>query len=206
MSAAPVRERIAVAADELFVADGVRATSVERIAARAGCSRMTVYRHFPGGKADIIREVVLRQVLGESDAFELLWTPDRSLEDRLSDTFVWAVETMRSNPLLVRMLESEPESVVLALTLRGETIMRNVTDVVGVRLRDAGLDDAAANMLAELLCRLVVSITLQPYGHLRLGSRAELDGFAQDWVVPWARLAQGAASGGATLMSRASRR
>ena len=42
----PPRERILVAAQALFYARGIRAVSVDEIAAAAGTNKMTLYRHF----------------------------------------------------------------------------------------------------------------------------------------------------------------
>lgn len=44
--APPPRERILQAARELFYRDGVRAVSVDALAAAAGTNKMTLYRHF----------------------------------------------------------------------------------------------------------------------------------------------------------------
>jgi AcrR family transcriptional regulator len=51
------RAAILTVAGEQFLSDGLRATSVEAIAAAAGVSRPTVYAHF-GSKDEIFREIV----------------------------------------------------------------------------------------------------------------------------------------------------
>lgn len=182
------------AANDLFVAHGVRTTSLERVAEAAGCSRMTVYRHFPG-KPTLIREVVMRQVLAQTHDFDAMWNMDGSLDGRLTGAFVWAVETCRHNPLLGRMIESEPETLLPAITLEGESVLDLASGLVALRLRDTDLDDETAHTLAELLCRLVVSIVLQPYGRLRLDSREELEAFARQWIAPAVRMAGRSQSG-----------
>lgn len=45
-SGAATRERILAAASELFYADGIRATSADRIIERVGFTKVTFYRHF----------------------------------------------------------------------------------------------------------------------------------------------------------------
>lgn len=49
----PARERILLAAHELFYREGVRATGVDRVIAAAGVTKVTFYRHFPG-KNDLV--------------------------------------------------------------------------------------------------------------------------------------------------------
>ncbi|WP_105567096.1 TetR/AcrR family transcriptional regulator [Microbacterium halophytorum] len=47
------RDRILYAASELFYADGIRATSADRVIAEAGITKVTFYRHFPS-KSDLV--------------------------------------------------------------------------------------------------------------------------------------------------------
>ncbi len=52
-SAPSTRERIVLAAHDLFYQEGIRATGVDRIIAQAGVTKVTFYRHFPS-KHDLI--------------------------------------------------------------------------------------------------------------------------------------------------------
>lgn len=49
----PARERILRTAHDLFYADGLRATGIDRVIAEAGVTKVTFYRHFPS-KNDLI--------------------------------------------------------------------------------------------------------------------------------------------------------
>src|SRR5476651_1130049 len=64
------RKRAAViaAAIEEFLAAGFDATSMDRIAARAGVSKRTVYNHFPS--KEVLFAAILRQLWDSSDAGE----------------------------------------------------------------------------------------------------------------------------------------
>ncbi len=61
-----LRERILDAACQLFYRDGIRAVSVEAIAAAAGTNKMTLYRHF-GSKDELVAEY-LRGSAAHADA------------------------------------------------------------------------------------------------------------------------------------------
>ena len=50
----PARERILLAAHDLFYRDGVRATGVDRIIAASGVAKLTFYRHFPSKDALVL--------------------------------------------------------------------------------------------------------------------------------------------------------
>jgi AcrR family transcriptional regulator len=63
----PMRERIIVAATELFYGQGIRAVSAERIIERVGITKVTFYRHFPS-KDDLIVAYLERRAGWERDA------------------------------------------------------------------------------------------------------------------------------------------
>ncbi|MBW8714540.1 MAG: TetR/AcrR family transcriptional regulator [Variovorax paradoxus] len=50
----PARERILLTAHDLFYADGIRATGIDRVIAASGVTKVTFYRHFPS-KDDLVR-------------------------------------------------------------------------------------------------------------------------------------------------------
>ncbi|HEX4927608.1 MAG TPA: TetR/AcrR family transcriptional regulator [Burkholderiales bacterium] len=63
-----LRERILQTARELFYRDGIRAVSVEALAAAAGTNKMTLYRHFASKDA-----LVAEYLRGCSAAADALW-------------------------------------------------------------------------------------------------------------------------------------
>lgn len=54
ISTLPARERILLTAHDLFYADGIRATGIDRVIAASGVTKVTFYRHFPS-KDDLVR-------------------------------------------------------------------------------------------------------------------------------------------------------
>lgn len=60
-TATPVRERILDAAARRYYADGIRASSADRLIAEAGVSKVTFYRHFPT-KDDLITAYLTQQL------------------------------------------------------------------------------------------------------------------------------------------------
>lgn len=65
----PMRERIVLAASELFYAYGLRAVSAEKIIAQVGITKVTFYRHFPT-KDELIVEYLQRRAKWEREAIE----------------------------------------------------------------------------------------------------------------------------------------
>lgn len=65
-SAAGTRSRILAAANELFYAHGIRATSADRIIEQVGITKVTFYRHFRT-KSDLVVAYLEAQAAAESD-------------------------------------------------------------------------------------------------------------------------------------------
>jgi AcrR family transcriptional regulator len=68
----PQRERILVAARELFYRRGIHAVGVDTIAEAAGTNKMTLYRHF--ASKDLLVAACLSELTQEFDA---AWDADR---------------------------------------------------------------------------------------------------------------------------------
>lgn len=78
------REAITEAAIDEFRDNGFEVTSMDRIAARAGVSKRTVYNHFPS-KEELFREIMLRLWARAGDMSEDPYCPERSLEEQLRE-------------------------------------------------------------------------------------------------------------------------
>jgi len=68
------RRKITDAATELFVRDGYSATTLERIASRAGVAVQTVYFHF-GNKSSVLKEAVDIAAVGDDQPVAMLDRP-----------------------------------------------------------------------------------------------------------------------------------
>ena len=77
-----VRDRILGAAMELFYVDGINATGVDLIAARAGVSKRTLYKYFPS-KVDLVEHYLRTLVDLRTDP----WTLDISPREKLVTLF-----------------------------------------------------------------------------------------------------------------------
>lgn len=102
-----VRERIVQAAEECFERHGVAKTTVETIAAAASLSRATVYRHFSGGKDEVIREVIVRDVGVFLAEQEKRLSGHHSAADALVDSIMGAVSYVRGRPRLAMLFAPE---------------------------------------------------------------------------------------------------
>ena len=80
---------------------------MEDAAREAGLSRATVYRHFPGGREELIREVIAwetaRFFLRLADAI----AGTRDFADLLEEALLFAHEAIESHELLQKMVRTE---------------------------------------------------------------------------------------------------
>lgn len=161
--------RILDMALELFLEFGYRRTTIDTVAKRLGVSRVTLYRYH-ADKAALFQAVILREI--QRSAAQLLTTlADLSVEQNpVIEGFVAAVNLSRQHPLIKRLMSTEPEWLVLHMTLQGEGLVAwaSVSAVAFLQqpkfrdwLREDDLDVAA-----ELMIRMLVSAVITPGGLL----------------------------------------
>jgi len=102
----PSYELILDAAQELFIEQGVGATSLESIARRANVVRATVYNNFRD-KDEIITEIVRRYVEGYVDVLAKLREEDRPsqtsferIANMIRGALLWRIENAALRPLI----------------------------------------------------------------------------------------------------------
>lgn len=104
---AETRERIVAAAVRLHGTVGPAATTVSALAAEAGVTRLTVYRHFPDDEALFAAcsaHWAAGQVLPDPDAWSRIADPERRLRAALSDLYRFYRE---AEPMLTNVLRDE---------------------------------------------------------------------------------------------------
>ncbi|MCW2495007.1 helix-turn-helix domain-containing protein [Jatrophihabitans sp.] len=179
------------AALSAFLDFGIRRTSMSEIARRAGISPATLYRRF-AQKAEIVQAVGLREVRRFLDSVDTEVDPEASGEEQVVTLFVAFLGGLRRNKLLARLIATEPESVLPALTVQGAPVLGLGRDyLVGVieRLQRAGLAEEFDPLpLAEMLARVALSLALTPETVLPLRDDAKARDFARRHIAVAYRL------------------
>jgi AcrR family transcriptional regulator len=120
------RERVLEACFECVARFGMGKTTVDDVAKVSGISRATIYRLFPGGKEQLLRETVGWEMnrffarLGE----EIFTAPD--FATLLEEALVYAHRAMREHQVLQKVLETEPERLLPLLTIEQHRVSRAV--------------------------------------------------------------------------------
>lgn len=186
------------AALEQFALTGVRRTSTDDIARRAGVNRATLYRRL-GAKSEIVAAAFLYEagrVLSQIDSGTgvLAQNPsDAELDDYIVRFCTITLTTLRDNRLLHQLLEVDRDETLRALTVGAGDVVELASAFLAerirlVRERSGGSTDATEiGSLSAVLARLTQSLLLTPDGPPQVRTREEMAAFAASVLVPLIR-------------------
>ncbi|MEW2357268.1 TetR family transcriptional regulator [Spirillospora sp. NPDC029432] len=177
--------RILDAALEEFGAYGLRRTTVDNVARRAGLGRATVYRRF-GNKLELMRAVSLREARRAMVVMVRAAEHLPTIEDRLVEGFVTGVTQARANRLLTRLISAEPEVILPYLTTDSRFVLTFIRDFLAEQFRRSPGPPAVAapDAAAEIMVRLAMSFYLAPHGCVPLDTEDDMRAFARTYLVP----------------------
>jgi AcrR family transcriptional regulator len=159
-----VRQRLLTSTYTCVSRYGLAKTTVEDVVKDSGVSRATIYRHFPGGREELLRETVGweigRYFIRLAD--HVAGAPD--LAHLLEDGLVFARRSLLEHELLQKILATEPERLLGLLSTEATKTLPFIADFLrpyltreqqAGRLRP-GVDlDAAADYLARSVLSLI---------------------------------------------------
>lgn len=182
------------AARDQFLRTGVRRTSGDDIARRAGINRATLYRRV-GPKAEVVRATYRRETEWSLARIEAALgdvptdDPNFDAADYAARFFAITITELRENALLQQLLDVDRDETLRGLTLEaGETIALAsllVRDRLG-KLRALVGNPATEDLddLAAMLTRLAQSLVLTRDAPPHLDTREQMDQFARRVIVP----------------------
>lgn len=183
------------AALEQFALTGIRRTSTDDVARRAGVNRATLYRRF-GGREQLLAAAYLHEagrVLEELTARVPDVPEDRGADfdpaDNVVTMFTEAVALMRGHALLQRMIEVDHDQIARSMTTGATDVLGFAADTIAHRVRELhrwrGTEPPADPMdLGHTVARLIHSLVLTPGGGPDLGSPTSARRYAAAVVVP----------------------
>lgn len=175
-------ERILDSATLRFAEIGIAATTMEAVAQGAGISRVWLYRHFPG-RDELVRAVLARETARFLDGIAgHVQVPGTPVEV-VTEMVVYALGFLRHHELLQRLLVTEPNVALPFLTNDAGPLLRMAVDAGAPLLQiAAGLDEARAGVMVEVLVRLVASVVLTPHVRAELTEEAGVRAFVRPVV------------------------
>lgn len=183
-------ERILDAAHACFIEFGYRRTTMDTVARRLKLSRMTVYRYFDD-KSALFQAVMLRDLQQASHAIEAHLAGLSIEQNPVVEGFALAVTLAREHALVRRLLDTEPEWIVLHMTVEGASMLQFSKAAALAFLRQEKfrhwLKEGDLALAAEIFVRLLVSAILTPGGVMASNDPDELRQVARYLVQPLLR-------------------
>lgn len=165
---------------------GIRRSSMSEIARRAGISPATLYRRF-AQKSDVVLAVGLREVRRFLAAVDAEVDSTLPAQEQIVALFVAFLSGLRRNKLLARLLDSEPETVLPALTVNGWPVLALGRDYLAAIIRRLQAEGAAEaydpDPVAEMIARVALSMALTPHTGLPLDDEAAARAFAREHIT-----------------------
>jgi AcrR family transcriptional regulator len=161
------RERVLAATYACVARFGMGKTTVEDVVKESGVSRASIYRLFPGGKDQLLRETVgweMNHFFGHL-AEAVYDAPD--FASLLEEGLVFAHRSIQEHEVLRKVLETEPERLLPLITVEQHRVLDFITAFLlpylereerAGRVRP-GVDLEAAT---EYVARLVLSLIGSP--------------------------------------------
>ena len=157
------RDRILLAAQELFVTLGYRKTSVADVARSAGVAKGTVYLYY-SNKAELLLHAVLAEQLDYLSAFAPLFDPALAASDRLRGYIALGIIWSQKLPLLARFTSGDHELELVLSELDAPILecVREAETDIAMRLIDAAtnheLPPGALQQRASIFVNLVFTL------------------------------------------------
>ncbi len=187
--------RLLDAAYEQFCRMGIRRSTMEDVARRAGVSRITAYRRFTTKDA-LVEQVVRREFRRYFDQFLLDIQQAETAADRVVLGFASALRAIRHNPLIGGLMAVEPDVLVPSMVSDGGNTLATVQRFVAGQLRreqQAGnvSEDVDVELVAELMTRVSASFLVTPSQVIDLDDDEQVREVARRFLVPMLRPRQG---------------
>jgi AcrR family transcriptional regulator len=177
--------RILEAAREELAAYGLRRTTLEDIAARAGVGRATLYRRF-ANRDTLLSALVAHEARRLIAYVDAQMRGQDSPSERVVAGFVAFISQLREHRLLRRLVVSDPEEILPILTSPATLALgREYIAAQAAREQSGGARRRAEpHVIGELLARFAHSLALTPDSVLPLGDEEELRELARSTLVP----------------------
>ena len=161
-----VRERLLGSAYACVARFGLTKTTVDDVAKESGLSRATVYRYFPGGKDQLLREAVAWEMgnffnrLAETVAH----APD--FASLVEESLMFASRSVAEHSVLQKVLITEPERLLPLITIESERTREFIAGYLlpylereerEGRLRPGVDRERAVDYVARMLLSLIAS-------------------------------------------------
>jgi len=182
-----LRDRLLAATYRCVERFGLGKTTIDDVAKESGASRATIYRQFPGGRDELLRETVAWEL---SNYFTVLADHVRdapNLEELLRRGLWFAHRSVAEHAVLRKIMQTEPERLLPLLTTEATRTLPFIADFLLPYLRreaDAGRlrPGVDAERAAEYLARSILSLIGAP-GRWNLDDPTQVSELVRDELL-----------------------
>lgn len=141
-------------------------TAVDDVARAARLSRATIYRHFPGGKDQLIRETVMWETARIVNELQRTVAGAANLEDLLVETVTFGHRAVSTHEVLQKVLETEPQRILPALLSETPWLVGLLASHLqpAIEAEPGKRDEIDSAAAAAHLSRLILSFITAPAG------------------------------------------
>ena len=173
------RERLLEATFACVARYGIAKTTVEDIARQSGLSRATVYRHFPGGKEQLVNATIAWEAARFFERLAIAVADAPDLPTLLVDAVMFAHVAFEQHAVLQKILETEPELLLPQLTVESTRLLAFIHTFLQAplereRVRGSLTPALDVDTAADHIGRLVLSFVGTP-GRWDLTDRAQVE-------------------------------
>jgi AcrR family transcriptional regulator len=185
-----VRSRVIAAARSCVVLHGIRGTTAVEIAQAAGLGRATLYRHFPGGREEVLTELIRSEQAEFLGAMRLAVEHCTDVRSIVATGMRSARHQVESHALLQKTLIEEPDLLLPLFTTAGDPIRSSIAWFLGPMLGPVVPDGVDPAWAADEMARLALSL-MSCAGVADLDDDATLDALVDGPFLAWATSAAG---------------
>ncbi len=163
---ADLRDPVLAGAYACIADHGLAKVTLDDVAKASGVSRATIYRLFPGGRDQLLRETVGWEMNRFFAALADAVADAPDLPRRLETALTFAHRAVRDHAVLQKTLAQEPGALLPLMTVEQHRVIRYISDYLGPvlateeaagRLRPGVDVDHAADFLARMGLSLIGS-------------------------------------------------
>lgn len=163
---------------------GIAKTALADVAREARCSRATVYRAFPGGKAHLFHVLAVRELASYLDAVLDAVDAGEDLVDAVTSGLVVATRLLQDHDAAQFVLDYEPGVLLPFLGFKQvDVLYSHAATVVGPHLERFLPADRAA-WLSEWCARLFITYLFNPDPEIDLAVEDQARHLVDRFVLP----------------------
>lgn len=185
-TAGTTRARVIEAARACFTEHGVAETSLETVANAAGVHRVTLHRAFPGGRAELIVEVLREAADGLAREVRARVAKAPTATAAAASAATYVVMQARNDPIVSEALASPEAQHALASAAGAplQALIGEMWGLIATKAQETGewaRPDLDPAQLADHLARVLLSLATNPVG---VATPAQVRRYLETFVLP----------------------